>query len=104
MKQLSFDDFINNRIEVGDWVEITARPDENQNVEDYYYLQDYTGKKGEVVRIIKGRKVVSFEVDFHNGNNIGIFYEKEITKIGGIENEKTIRKTKRKNKRNNVKK
>lgn len=95
-EQLSFE-FESNRLEIGDTVQVTAVPLPNQDVEDFYYLQDFTGKKGELIRIIKGKKV-AFEVRFPNDKH-GIFNENEITKLGGMTNEKTIRKAKGTNQR-----
>jgi hypothetical protein len=99
-EQLSFD--FDDRLSIGDLVEVTARPREGQDVETYFYLSEHKGKKGELIRIIKGKKVC-FEVKYPDGS-LGVFYENEIRKIGGIRNEKTIRKTKSTSSRTNRKK
>lgn len=79
-KQLSFDDLLENRLEVGDAVEVTAKPDKSQDVETYYYLTEFHGKKGKLTRIIRG-KVVNFEVTFEDRRQ-AYFYENEISKVG----------------------
>jgi hypothetical protein len=82
-EQLSFEDLLDNRLEVGDLVEVTAKPRKSQDVETFYYLKKYHGKQGELTRIIRG-KVVCFEVTFSDERQ-GYFYENEISKIGGNE-------------------
>lgn len=66
------------RLEVGDSVVVTAVPDVSLSIESQYYLQDFEGKKGTLVRINR-QKVVSFEVEFSKGK-YGIFYEHELSK------------------------
>ena len=104
IKQLSFDDIIDNRLEVGNTVEVVAVPDEKQDVETFYYLKEFTGKKGVLTRIGRGRRTISFEVEFSNGQ-IGIFYEHEIRKVeGGKRSAKTIGKSKKSSSRTKRKK
>ncbi|WP_033829026.1 hypothetical protein [Bacillus andreraoultii] len=95
-EKLSFEDLLENRLEIGDLVEITAKPRGNQDVETFYYLKEFHGKQGELTRIVRG-KVISFEITFKDGTQ-GYFYENEISKIGGMNND-FISKTKGKNRR-----
>lgn len=83
MKQMSFDDLIDNRIVLGDWVEVTARPQKGQDIETYYYLKEHTGKKGEVVHVFTNYSKICFEVNFHDDNHFRIFNIDEVTKIKG---------------------
>lgn len=93
-KQLSFDDIVSNRLEIGDTVEIVAVPDKRQDIETFYYLQEFSRKQGKLVRIYKYRNSTSFEVEFPNGQ-FGVFYEHEIKKMKGA-NESEISQSKRK--------
>lgn len=96
MKQLDIFDFteetekaieqkISKRLDVGDSVIVSADPEQYaDDPETYYYISDFKGKKGTLTEIIKGQSAVSFKVVFPKGN-IGVFYEHEITKLGGIQ-------------------
>lgn len=84
IQEESVEERIENRLSIGDSVQVTAVPDE-ADVEAFHYLQTHNGRTGMLSRIIKG-KVVCFEIEYPNGTH-GIFYETEITKLGGISNE-----------------
>ncbi|WP_342512818.1 hypothetical protein MKY34_19760 [Sporosarcina sp. FSL K6-1522] len=61
--------------EVGDTVEVVDNVDESQ-IEDYYYLQDYVGLTGRIVKVIRG-PVLQYEVEFPKRRN-GIIYHEEL--------------------------
>ncbi|KAA0944096.1 hypothetical protein FQ087_18390 [Sporosarcina sp. ANT_H38] len=59
---------------VGDTVEIVVNVEEKE-VEDYYYLQDFVGLKGRVVKMIPG---LQYEVQFKKKDRIGILRHEEL--------------------------
>ncbi|KAA0941599.1 hypothetical protein FQ087_20800 [Sporosarcina sp. ANT_H38] len=59
---------------VGDTVEVVVNVEE-KDVEDYYYLQDFVGLKGRVVKVIPG---LQYEVQFKKKDRIGVFRHDEL--------------------------
>lgn len=81
VEQLSLSFESSSRLEVGDIVEVVARPNENQDIELRSYLEIYTGMKGKLVRILRD-KVVCYEVDFNSKKlRNGVFYEHHLRKL-----------------------
>ncbi|WP_342512275.1 hypothetical protein MKY34_16850 [Sporosarcina sp. FSL K6-1522] len=66
---------ISEAFEVGDTVIVVAKPNES-DIEDYYYLQDYAGLTGRIVKVIRG-PVLQYEVEFAKKRN-GIIYHEEL--------------------------
>lgn len=62
---------------VEDPVIVVANVNE-QDVEDYYYLKDHEGLKGQVVKLLSHQQ---YEVQFPNRERTGIFGHEELRRI-----------------------
>ncbi|MDX8367140.1 hypothetical protein [Cytobacillus sp. IB215665] len=59
------------RFSLNQQVEVNTPKKQSTDIEDYYYLSEYAGKKGVIVKVNSGEKT-SYTVDF--GNKEGLFY------------------------------
>lgn len=60
--------------------EVKVRPPQDtDDIEDYYYLQDFKNKKGEITEI-KRKPKLTYKVDFGKGNE-GYFYEGDLIQM-----------------------
>lgn len=65
-------------LQIGDYVKVRGSLDatEYEEIEDYFYIRDFTGKKGQVIGIHVGRNKVSYCIDF--GKEQGWFHGSEL--------------------------
>lgn len=57
------------------------RPNENStNIEDYYYLIDFAGKRGRIIEKHTNAKTISFSVEFKDGK-CGVFYSHDLEAV-----------------------
>ena len=62
--------------EIGDVVEVVIDPDET-DVETYFYLQEYEGLRGRVVKVIDVPGL-QYEVQYEKKERVGIFRHGEL--------------------------
>lgn len=76
MQQLTiYDAIAATPLNVGDSVRVIPSTDES-DVETYYYLQDFTKAKGEVLEVLPK---MQYRARF--GNRVGIFKNEELRKV-----------------------
>lgn len=61
--------------DIGDRVKIILPEDNNADVETYFYLKDFSGQRGEVLKVIE-KPCLQYEVSFKN--NVAIVYHREL--------------------------
>lgn len=78
MQQLSIFDAlaIQKEFEVNDVVEVVASADQS-DVETYFYLREFTGMKGRVIKIIQVPDL-QYEVQYNKKERVGIFRHEEL--------------------------
>jgi hypothetical protein len=58
-------------------VEILSPIEDIANIEDYYYLIDFAGKRGRIIDKHYYKKAISYSVEFKDGK-CGVFYSHDI--------------------------
>ncbi|MFJ7933687.1 hypothetical protein [Sporosarcina sp. NPDC096371] len=74
VQQLTIFDVPTTTFEIGNTVEVVVNVTEKE-VEDYYYLKEFQGVRG---RVIKGLRGQQYEVLFAKCNRVGIFRQSEL--------------------------
>lgn len=81
LQQLSLFDVLPVEIQAFDLKE-TVKPIVNvseKSVEDYYYLKEFEGLQGQVVKVMH-KPDLQYEVSFKNKERVGVFRHSELTK------------------------
>ena len=78
VQQLSIFDALQkvNEFEINDVVEVVVSTDQ-ADVETYYYLQEFEGLKGRVIKVIRVPDL-QYEVQYEKKERVGIFRHDEL--------------------------
>lgn len=74
VQQLTIFDVPTRGFQIGHDVEVVVNVTEKQ-VEDYYYLKEFQGVRGRVIKVLPGEQ---YEVLFPKCNRVGIFRQNEM--------------------------